>query len=454
MICQNVIIANIRRKTARRHSRALLLSCAAILAFGCAPVAGAQIDQSLNYDFSAFGPHYSLFLDHSLSSVEVGILDVNFSQSTGYDLTEGKLDDYNVSVDINDEENFFGSLSGVYGSSFRNVSGFADNRFEVSWASIGVSAGASVDWTESTFEDEGWEDPDFDPYDYTEEELSAIVWTQSYSTEGSFQVEGNRYSIGRLKVRPGTQGGVFYSDYSGLEYNGAVGVGLSLAAADEDDEFDLFFEESNLTVNVPGGSYGGGDGELVLGAGYDSNGIGRIAALIFKGFSPSDRVDLSFDAVASAQFGVDQPFAFHSGALRVGADFHPHDRLSINNSAKVEFMEDFTASYYVDSSLGFKGFDVFSPSVRFSASYDYGALTLSLPVGIRAVFSDYLEFSADISPTYQSGDNSTDVTVSGGVTLTGPPLTAEAWDSSFSLSGSAGLFNGDRSVTLSGTVNF
>ena len=58
--------------------------------------ANAQISQSLGYNYGAFGSSHSLGLDHSISGVQVGILDLGFNHSTGYNLTTGSLDDYNT----------------------------------------------------------------------------------------------------------------------------------------------------------------------------------------------------------------------------------------------------------------------------------------------------------------------------------------------------------------------
>ena len=451
---QNALEIQNQRKTLRSKHGRWVLSCAAFVALGCAQTANAQISQSLGYGYSASGFRHSLSVDHSVSGIEVGILDLGFNHSTGYNLTAGSLNDYDASLDINDDENFFGSLTGVYGETFRSVGGFADNQFETDWLSVALSGSASLEWSQSTFEDQGWEDPDFEPYDYTEEELAAIVWAQSYFADASIQIDGNRFSIGRVKVRPSTEGRLDRSDYNGTSYEGSVGVGFALAPPTEDDEFDFFFEESNLSADVIGGSYGGGDGELVLAAGYDSEGLGRIAALIFKGFSLNDDVDLGFDATGSVQFDNEGSFAFYGSALQITGDFRLTEDIGISSSATIDIDENLNPSYSFSTSLDLNDFRNFSPSIRFSSNYSNGSGGFSIPFGVSTSLSEFLSVSVDVSPSYSTYDKSTDVELSGSVSLQGPSITENGGSTSFSISGSAGVFSGERSVSLSGSMNF
>ena len=119
-----------------------------------APLAQAQISQSLNYSFSASEYDQSLSLDHSVNGIHVGILDFGFSQSTGYSLNTNSLNDYNAGIDINDDQNFFGNINGSLSDSYRTLGGFADNQFETEWFSVAISASGDLEWSESTFEDE------------------------------------------------------------------------------------------------------------------------------------------------------------------------------------------------------------------------------------------------------------------------------------------------------------
>ena len=123
-----------------------------------------------------------------------------------------------------------------------------------------------------------------------------------------------------MKVRLFSQARVGRSKYNGVTYEGSVGVGFALGSAEKDDEFDLFFEQSSLSADVVGGSYGADDGEAVLAAGYGSSGFGKIAAWIFKGFALNDDVDIGFDATGSVEFDNEGSFAFCEISLNISRD--------------------------------------------------------------------------------------------------------------------------------------
>ena len=132
--------------------KAWLCCCSAFVILGISPEAQGQISQSLSYDFSASTFDSSLNVDHGLRGIELGVLDFSLSQSASYSLNTGLLGDYQVGVDVNDEENFFGNFSGTLGSDVRSIGGFADNRFARDHFSVGVSASGSLEYTKSTDE--------------------------------------------------------------------------------------------------------------------------------------------------------------------------------------------------------------------------------------------------------------------------------------------------------------
>lgn len=431
-----------------------LLGCSALALMSSAPLAQAQISQSLNYSFSASEYDQSLSLDHSVNGIHVGILDFGFSQSTGYSLNTNSLNDYNAGIDINDDQNFFGNINGSLSDSYRTLGGFTDNQFETEWFSVAISASGDLEWSESTFEDEGYLDEDFDPSEYSEEELTAIVWSRSQMFNTNYTLEAGQYTLGRLKVRPLSQGAVSYADFNGTTYEVSGAVGLSLAPAEEDEFEDFFFEESNLSISVPGGAYGGGDGEVVIGVGYGSEGFAQIAALVFKRFDIGNRVSISFDALGSAAYEAEMPFAFDFGSFRVGADFQATDDLSLRASASIEVQDDLSQSYYATSGLSYNGFSNFSPSIRLSGNYRNGSGQISLPIGFSGSFSDNLRYSVDLSPSYSTEDQSMDVSVSGSLSLTGPAISEDGPTSNFSVSGDLDLISGSRSISVSGGLSF
>ena len=434
--------------------RAWLCCCSAFVILGVSPQAQGQLSQSLSYNFSASTFDSSLNVDHGLRGIELGVLDFSLSQSTSYSLDTGLLGDYQVGVDVNDEENFFGNFSGTLGSDLRSIGGFADNRFARDNFSVGVSASGSLEYTKSTVFDEGLLDPDFDFFDFTDEELEAIVWVPSHFAEGAATLEVNRFSIGRLKVRLKADGTIGHSDFGGLTYSLAAATGFSIGSKDGDDEFDFFFEESNLSANVPGGGYGAGDGELVLAAGYDSDGVAKLAAIIFKGWSPTDKFDLSFDAEGGVQYLSEEGVAFDEGSVRLGAGFRPAENWNIDTSLTVGASEELIPSYSFHASLDYSKFLSFSPFVRFSAFYSEGQGDYSLPVGVNATVYDKLLLSAEVTPSYATFDESFEVRASGNVTLLGPPLLKDGASSEFSLSASAALYSQERSVSVNGRFSF
>ena len=184
------IISYGRKRNTGRALKAKLRTAAVLLAvygavYGAAP-AQAQIAQSLSYNYSADDFSTSLGVDHSLSGMELRILDFSFNQSTSYDLDTGRLGDYQAGLDVNDEENFFGNVSGVLGAEARSVGAFADNRFARDRFEIGLSASGNLEWNKSTFGDEGLLDPDFDIFEFTDEELDAAVWVRSHFLESAY----------------------------------------------------------------------------------------------------------------------------------------------------------------------------------------------------------------------------------------------------------------------------
>lgn len=425
-----------------------------LLALSAACSAHGQISQSLSYTYNASAFDNSINVDHSLSGLELRVLDFSLNQSTSYSLDTGLLGDYQAGLDVNDDQNFFGNVSGTIGAENRSIGAFADNRFAREKFEVGLSANGNVEWTQSTFGDEGFLDPDFDFFDYTEEELDAVVWVRSHFLEAAYALEVNQFSIGRLKVRPRSDGTVGHSDFGGLTYSIAGATGFSIAPKDEDDEFNFFFEESNLSADVPGGGYGAGDGELVIAAGYDSDGLAQLAALIFKRWEPTDQVEFSFDATGSLKYTSEENVSFDSGTVRLGAGFRPGENWTIDNSLTVSVREDLVPSYSFDASLDYSGFLNFSPFVRFSAFYSDGAGDFSLPVGFNATVYDKLLFTADLSPSYSTLDQSYDVDASGSITLLGPAFFEDGLESEFSVSANASLLTGERSMSLSGRVNF
>jgi hypothetical protein len=452
------IISYGRKRNTGRALKAKLRTAAVLLAvygavYGAAP-AQAQIAQSLSYNYSADAFSTSLGIDHSLSGMELRILDFSFNQSTSYDLDTGRLGDYQAGLDINDEENFFGNVSGVLGAEARSVGAFVDNRFARDRFEIGLSASGNLEWNKSTFGDEGLLDPDFDIFEFTDEELDAAVWVRSHFLESAYSAKVNQFSIGRLKVRPVSDGTIGHSDFGGLTYSIAGATGFSIAPKDGDDEFSFFFEESNLTADVPGGNYGAGDGEVVFAAGHDSDGLTKLAALIFKSFEPSDKVEFTFDATGSLQYRQDQGFGIDSGTVQLGSRFRPTEDISIDAALSAGISEDFIPTYSFEASLDYSRFLSFTPYARFSAFYSDGTGDFSWPIGFDATLYDKLLLSAEILPTYSTFDQSYGVDLSGRLTMIGPSFFDEGLESEFSISANASMITGEHSVTLDGTFNF
>ena len=443
-----------REQMKGRSLKAKLRTSAVCFAVCVSCPAWGQITQSLGYTYSASDFDTSLSVDHSLQGIELSVLDFSFNQSTSYSLDTGLLGSYQGGLDINDEENFFGNLSGVYGADSRSIGAFADNRFASDRFEVGLSASGNLEWGKSTFGDQGFLDPEFDFFEFTDEELDAVVWVRSHFLESAYSLDVNQFSIGRLKVRPQSDGTVGHSDFGGFTYSIAGATGFSIAPKEEDDEFNFFFEESNLSAEVPGGNYGAGDGELVIAAGHDSDGLTKLAALIFKRLEPSDKVEFSIDATGSLKHDSENSVAFDAASFRLGAGFRPNENWTIENAFMVSVIEDFIPLYSFDSSLDFQRFRSFSPYVRFTASYSQGEGEFSLPVGFSSTIYDKLLFEAELSPAYSTFDQSYDIDATGSLTLLGPSFGNEGPESEFAISTSASLLTNELSVSLSGRVNF
>lgn len=455
MTLKHGIIGRGREQMKGRSLKAKLRTGAVCFAVCVSCPAWGQITQSLGYTYTASALDTSLSLDHSLQGMELRVLDFSFNQSTSYSLDTGLLGSYQGGLDINDDENFFGNVSGVYGADTRSIGAFVDNRFARDRFEVGLSASGNLEWGKSTFGDEGLLDPDFDILEFTDEELDAVVWVRSHFLESAYSLNVNQFSIGRLKIRPRSDGTVGHSDFGGFAYSIAGATGFSIAPKEEDDdEFNFFLEESNLSAEVPGGDYGAGDGELVIAAGHDSDGLTKLAALIFKRLEPSDKVEFSIDATGSLKHDSENSVAFDAASFRLGAGFRPNENWTIDNAFLVSVTEDFIPLYSLDSSLDFQRFQSFSPYVRFTASYSEGEGEFSLPVGFSSTVYDKLQFAAELSPAYSTADQSYDVDATGSITLLGPSFAKEGPESEFSIATSASLLTNELSVSLSGRVNF
>ena len=443
-----------RQQRKGRSLKARLRAGAVCFAVCVSCPAQAQITQSLGYTVDASAQDTLLAVDHSLTGIELRVLDFSLTQSTSYNLDTGLLGDYQGGVDINDEENFFGNLSGVYGADTRSIGAFADNRFARDRFEVGLSASGNLEWTKSTFGDEGLLDPDFDFLEFTDEELDAVVWVRSHFLESALTVDVNQFSINRLKIRPQLDGALGHSSFGGLIYSIAGATGFSIAPKEDDDGLSFFFEESNLSAEVPGGSYGAGDGELVIAAGHDSDGLTKLAAVIFKGWNPSDKAQFSIDANASLKHDSENGIGFDAASFQLGAGFQLHEFWSIDNALIVSVSEDFIPTYTFDTSLDFQRFDNFSPYIRLSASYSEGEADFALPFGFSATVYDKLLFDVGLSPTYFMVDQSYDLEAASSVTLLGPSFGKNGPESEFSVGTNASLLTGELSVSLSGRVNF
>lgn len=423
------------------------------LSMGLVAPASGQVSQSLGYDWNASSFETLLAARHTVQGMSAGPISVSFNQSASYSVDQARFREYSAGLDINDDQNFFASLTSTLAPERRGLGGFVDNRFERGAFTLGVSGNGSVDWNRSTFGDEGLFDPDFDFFEHTQEELDAIVWVRAHFAEGSFDLDVKQRKLGRVNLRPGAQARVSRSDFGGLSYSFGGALGLSLNSG-EDDEFAFFFEESNLTAEVLGGSFGAGDGELVLAGGYDGAGQSKFAALFFKRWNPTARMSYTFDANAAMVYRTDEGLSFADGSVRLGANLQLNQDFSLDGSGTVMFVPERSPNYSVSASANFTRFASFAPFIRLSGTYEDGWQSISVPVGFNGDAFGRLQYSGEISPSYSGFDGSTAVMGTAQVTLLGPPLRKDGQNSEFTVSGSADLRGEERSISVSGRFYF
>ena len=453
MILSTPQIAAPKAPAGRRLCLAIGTAMAAMMMGGSAQ---AQINQALGYEFSQNGFEQIIAATHEVSGASLGAIDFAVSQFLRYNLTENGFEGYEANVDLNDDKNLFANLFGTYETDTRGLGGFVENRFAQNGFSVGVSANGNVDWVRSTFGDEGFLDPDFDFTLFTEEELNAVVWVRSLFVEGRLDIEVDPVAAGPLRFRPGLEAGISHSDFLGFGYQGAAAVGLSLVPNEEaDDEF--FFEESNLTFDHAGASFGALDGELVLGAGRDEDGLFKLAALVFKSFDPTDTLSFSLDALGSLDYTAEDGVRYADATLRLGAEFMPNDNWGIEASASVEHARDEVVTYSGDLSVDYTRFARFQPYVQLSGSYSSESQSLSLPVGFNGDIGDKLLVSLEVSPTYSrfaEEEAEYDLEANASLTLLAPPLLDDGLDSEFTITGSGTLVGGERSLSITGKAYF
>ena len=438
------------------------------------------VQNYLQYTRVNTGGQYVLGTRNTLAGTLAKTLDFSLAHDISFNASERRFGVYEATLEFNDDQNLFGDAELSLGEDRRVVSGFVANSFDGQGFTIETDAIGEVEWSKTTFADANFFDPDFDFFDYTDEELDAVVWDRTHFVNASLDVDFDPTARGSLRVRPLLHSGVSHNDFSGFAFEAAGAVGLSRAPnqkdgteADEgaglgsglDGDFDFdalsFTEASTLKLDHAGAGFTARDGEVVLAVGRDEAGLVKLAALIFKEFRPLPGTTFSVDVSGSLDQVAGEGLAYGDSQLQLTAQLDPTEDWSLAAEILATHSRNQSIEVSGEFSLDITRLERFQPYIGLEGSYTADNQSLEVPFGFDATLGTTVFLNAELNASYSrffGGEPDRDLQAKASATLLlpGRALTGDSSPANIELSviGSRSLIDDAFSVTISGSTVF